>query len=192
VTETKPLRGDGQPRPGPGGDALTPQHTTELEDFVKTTFSGLLRYLRRLGSSHALSEDIAQDAYIAAMRNWVQVRELKNPRAWLYIVARNLLVSALRKEARRISLDHAPLEPWDPSSPDIATSVVNARAMFDAMARLPDRQREAIVLKFFNAFTVDEISSALGIAPATVRSQLRHARTKLAEQLSTASSERNR
>ena len=153
---------------------------TELDALYQELGPGLVRYLRRmLQHSYSLAEDIAQDAFLIMARKWTEVRNHPNPRAWLYKVARNLMLDALEKRSReqlRGELpDEAGGEGGDPSD-----SYNTHLAVWEAIGKLPPRQREAVWLFYFERFKQNEIATIMHIQRDTVGALLFQARSRLA------------
>jgi RNA polymerase sigma factor (sigma-70 family) len=89
----------------------------------------------------ALSEDVAQDTFIAAWRQLGQLREPSRLRAWLCGIARNLARKARQRTARETPLDH-PLV-FEGANPfDAAAEAESERVVRDALMRVPDIYRQ--------------------------------------------------
>jgi RNA polymerase sigma-70 factor (ECF subfamily) len=110
-----------------------------------------------------------------------------NARPWLYGIATNLLARLRRSEARRlhatarlVARQVAPLDPAD----DIAATL-DAQQLWphvaEAVANLPEEERDALILYVWEELSYDEIAAALGVPVGTVRSRLNRARGKLRE-----------
>lgn len=127
-----------------------------------------------LGSAEA--EEIVQEAFERAMRNQSFFDEVREPVAWLRTVCARQALGRLRRrrvwERLRIQLaveDRG--EPWEHA--DLAI----------ALRALPPRDRVALVLRYYEDASYEEISSALGIATASVGPVLTRARSKVREAL---------
>lgn len=146
------------------------------------------------GMTHdeARSEDIVQDAFVAAWRALPKYRGESNFRNWIVRIALNKTRSALRwsRLRRWVRLD-APLEEsqrsWvesiqDPASDaDPALSAIKTEmdaAIRRAIAQLPLQQRTAILLRA-NGMSVKEIALSMQIAEGTIKAHLHAARQKL-------------
>jgi RNA polymerase sigma factor (sigma-70 family) len=110
-----------------------------------------------------------------------------NARPWLYGIATNLLAHHRRSEARRIRAtarllaNHAPTD--DPA--DRVAATLDARELWphvaDAVARLPEAERDVLILYAWEELSYEEIAAALGVPVGTVRSRLNRARLTLRE-----------
>lgn len=114
-----------------------------------------------------LAEEVAQEALARVWERWSAVRTMDRPEAWAYTVAFNLLASRFRRRAaeRRARARHD-ARPRHDDPPDAASAL----AIRAAVAALPDRQRAAVVLRFFVDLSVDRTAEVLGCAPGTVKS----------------------
>lgn len=132
-----------------------------------------------LSGSRSGAEDIAQDAFLAAHRDWSRIVQLEQPSAWVRRVAANIAVSAFRKrvwEARalvRLSRQRPPLPPLN----DDATE------FWSAVRALPKRQAQAVALRYFDDLPNAEIAVILGCSESTVRVHLHNGRKALAARL---------
>src|SRR6187551_2085983 len=110
----------------------------------------------------ATSQDVAQDTFIAAWRQLGQLREVSRLRAWLCQIARNLARKA-RQRTSREELDHEPeisrgdqmIASDDPFSTTAQAEV--DRVVREALARIPDRYRETLVLYYCESRSIREV-----------------------------------
>ncbi|OWY60979.1 hypothetical protein B7486_66270 [cyanobacterium TDX16] len=125
--------------------------------------------------STSRAQDLAQDALTAAYARWDHVQQLDRPGAWVRRVAINLAVKDRAKAARQsLGVDEAVAPPV--SDVDHDTRAVLA----DAIRRLPDRQRVAVVLHYFHDLPLVEVAESLGCAESTAKVHLHRARRTLA------------
>ncbi len=151
---------------------------SDFESFYSTEFEGVLAMLYGLVRHRWLAEEIAQEAFIKAHRDWEILSRHPNPVGWVRRVAINLSRSRWRAasaEARALfrlagqrSLPAVSIERLD---------------VWDAIRSLPRRQQEAIVLYYFSDLSIGSIAEALEIAAGTVRATLHQARQRLAVEL---------
>lgn len=134
----------------------------------------VLGYATRLLGDRAEAEDVAQEAMIRLWRiapDWRQ-GEAKVT-SWLYRVVTNLCTDRQRARRRRASeaLDDVP-EPADDGPGAEARMLTAARlsALDAALATLPDRQRQAVVLRHIEGLSNPEIAEVLGIGVEAVES----------------------
>jgi RNA polymerase sigma factor (sigma-70 family) len=128
----------------------------------------------------ALSEDVAQDTFIAAWRQLGQLREPSRLRSWLCGIARNLARKARRRSAREAPLDH-PLV-FEGANPfDAAAAAESERVVRDALMRVPDTYRDVLVLYYRDQRSVRDVAVALGITEAAALQRLARGRQYLAD-----------
>ncbi len=140
---------------------------------------------RMLGGDRAEAEDVTQEAML---RLWKIAPEWRQGEAkvstWLFRVASNLCTDRLRKR-RSVDLDSVP-EPED-AAPGAVAGLIEAdraRALERALAELPDRQREAVVLRHLEGLANPEIAQAMEISIEAVESLTARGKRTLARILS--------
>lgn len=162
----------------------------------------LFRFLvRRVGRDTA--EPLLGDVFrIAFERRASFDCDYGSARPWLYGIATNVLAKHRRAEARRLrataelAASRPPATtPMDDTGEQVA-SAVDAATMWpsvaDAIAALPDGERDALLLYVWEDLSYDEIAAALEVPIGTVRSRLNRARTRLRELDSTRGEQRER
>lgn len=138
-------------------------------------------YLLRLGLADAEAEELAQETMLTVWRR----AELFDPAigsaaAWIFTIARNLRVDAVRRDRLAPRLELMAEEPLPPPAIDAAMqSVQHAERVRAALASLPPEQAEVVRLSFFDDRPHAEIERALGIPLGTVKSRLRLAFARL-------------
>src|SRR5688572_6942815 len=130
------------------------------------------------------AEDVAQEAFIKAHRNFRRLRDRASFRAWLVRLTWRLALDRQRTNRRRANRDteHGRLAP-------VATSadpaIVNERAheVWRAIDELPEKLRLPLVLSGIEGHDIREVSRLLGLPEGTVKSRLFHARDRMKESL---------
>ena len=132
-----------------------------------------------LSGDSALADDITSETF---MRVWTarDAVRIETARAYLFAIARNLYLDALRR--RR------PLAPVDESLPDGAPGPdaeaegrSELRAVLAALQRLPEVDRAALVMRAQDGTPYEEIAAALGLSVAAAKVKVHRARLRLAE-----------
>ena len=132
-------------------------------------------YAARRGSPDP--EAIAAETMAIAWRRLDRV-PVDDPRPWLFVTARNLLMAERRKSSRRSQADRAL------ARPDAVPAVESADpAVTRALRALPERDREALLLVAWEDLTPARAAEALGIAPVAFRVRLLRARRRFARSL---------
>lgn len=147
---------------------------------------GVWRTARRCLGDPAEAEDVAQEAML---RLWRIAPDWRGGEArvttWLYRVTVNLCTDRLRRSGRGVALDAVP-EPED-AAPGAAAGLIEADrlAALDAvLLALPERQRQAVVLRHLEGFTNPEIAEIMGIGVEAVESLTARGKRALAAALS--------
>jgi RNA polymerase sigma-70 factor (ECF subfamily) len=142
-------------------------------------------FLRHLGHSWWVSEELTQRTFVQA---WQNIKSLKNDQAlntWLYRIARNLSKEYWRKNKKRIVL-HAGEALLTVHSQDsqrgsfIAEEFDKVR---EAVVRLPIKLKEAVILHYMQDFSIAEAAAIAGIREGTFKSRLSRALKKLRKEL---------
>lgn len=129
-----------------------------------------------------LSEDVAQETFIAAWRQLDRLRETVKLRSWLCGIARNLARKARRKNERELPL---PLEgemiAAGDSPFDAVSDAQSERVVREALSRVPETYREPLILFYCEGLTTREIADALDISEAAAQQRLSRGRQHLAD-----------
>ena len=137
-----------------------------------------------LGGDHAEAEDVAQEAML---RLWKQAPDWRPGEArvstWLYRVVANLCTDRLRKR-RFVDIDSV-AEPADQRAPPTGRLIAQerARALIGALAQLPPRQRQAVILRHIEGISNPEIAQILEISVEAVESLTARGKRALARAL---------
>ncbi len=144
----------------------------------------VLGHAYRMLGDRAEAEDVAQEAML---RLWRIAAEWRQGEAkvttWLYRVVANLCTDRLRKR-RSVDIDSVP-EPEDPAigAEQGLQQVARAEALQAALDSLPERQREAVVLRHIEGLGNPEIAEIMDISPRAVESLTARGKRALAEVL---------
>lgn len=172
-----------------GFDQVTIQEepATTTDNVFRESFEAFYARERRqiiglayvMSGSRAGAEDLAQEAFLAALRNWNKIGDYDDPGAWVRRVVANRSVSALRKRAAEtralIRL----------SSPGSTLSELGADtvATWDAVRRLPKRQAQVVALRYFDGQQIADVARILECSENTVKTHLKRAMTTLREEM---------
>jgi RNA polymerase sigma-70 factor (sigma-E family) len=131
----------------------------------------LVRLAVLLLGDQGAAEEVVQDAYVRMHQHWRRVREPDRALAYLRACVVNGARSALRRRgvAQRY-LDAATALPDAPSAESGALGVLEQQAVLAALRRLPTRQREALVLRYYADLSEAEIAEVMGISRGAVKS----------------------
>jgi len=145
-------------------------------------------WARRLADSLVrdphLAEDLVQDAMESGLRRSGSVRA--GLQAWLAGTIRNLRKEALRTDARRLRREQASDRAPSPSTPDVLLEKIEAqRRIAEAVARLPEPERSALVLRYHEEQSFRGIAAALGISEKAAESRVYRGLQRLREEFRT-------
>jgi RNA polymerase sigma-70 factor (ECF subfamily) len=134
-------------------------------------------YRRLVGQVFALlgdveeAEDVVQDAFARAWFHWRRIRAYDSPEAWVRRVAFNQALNSTRRARRRLAAlaRHGP----EPDVPALSADLVDVHR---AMAHVPQRQREVLVLAYVAGLPMAEIAAQLRLPLGTVKSRLARGR----------------
>lgn len=126
------------------------------------------------GDVHA-AQDAADEAFARAYAHWSRVSLMASPRGWVYRVALNVV----RRRWRRAELERRFLA-RQPPPPEVPAPAGEA---WEAVRRLPVRQRTAVVLRFVADLTEEQVGTAMGVSRSTISSSLADARRALGRML---------
>ena len=177
------VRGDGPPgQGGVGGGAARADGdggVDGLEPFCRRQYPRLVGMIGLYLGDRAAAEELAQEALIRLCRHWSDLPTEADAGRWLTRVAMNLAKSSVRTRAvrQRILDRHGPsLAARDHAPSERVADVVAVRA---AVRGLPDRQRQVVILRFFNDLPVAEVAAVMKCPEGTVKSLTSQAITAL-------------
>jgi len=131
------------------------------------------------------AEDVAQDAFARAYRNFHQLRDRDAFRAWLVRLTWRLALDRRRGDRRRSTREQVMVtEPIVPSSEMALEESERARRLWDAVDQLPDQLRLTVVLASLREHTQKEVAALMDVPEGTVKSRLFDAKQRLKELLS--------
>jgi len=157
-----------------------------FEEIVRLHGPGMLRYARRVLSDVGDAEEAVQDAFVAAWRSLDRYRGDSALRTWLFGLTSHKAVDLSRRrrpppvDDQLVAARPADVrtDPWEHAS---AAELV--RALEEALAELPYRQRACWLLVELEGLSQAEIAQVLRIGPDVVRGQLFRARRALEERM---------
>jgi RNA polymerase sigma-70 factor, ECF subfamily len=156
----------------------------EARVFVEALFAKhhgeIYAYLVRMLRDGDLAADLTQDAFVKAYKNYDTLQKDENARAWLYQIAHRVALDELRR--RKI----VRMIPWTgeargaaPSAERLAMDLRLSGPLERALARIPERQREALILAEIHDLTGLELAAAMGVSHVAARAILTRARESL-------------
>ncbi|MDQ6806993.1 MAG: SigE family RNA polymerase sigma factor [Actinomycetota bacterium] len=156
----------------------------EFEAFAASCSTRLLRAAYLLCGDRQAAEDLVQTTLMRTARHWRQARQA--PEAYARAVLVNLARDQARRRRRRVEevlTDEALRVGERRLVTDHATGLIDRDTILAALAALPQRQREVIVLRFFGDLSVAQTAAAIGASQGTVMSYTSRALSRLRELL---------
>jgi RNA polymerase sigma-70 factor (ECF subfamily) len=159
----------------------------------------LYGYLRRYTGDPELAADVFQNTCVAVFTKIQQYEPGRSARPWLYAIATNLAIDAMRRRARRKDAKSVPVLPAGDDNPDGTASLFDLlgragpgpdeiaegeelrQLVRTAVDDLPDLLRQVIVLTYFQGMKYQDAADVLGVPLGTVKSRLHAALVKLTE-----------
>lgn len=143
---------------------LHDEHASALWSFV----------LRLTNGDRARADDITQETLLRAWRNLDALEPSRgSPRTWLFTVARRIAIDEWR--ARRIRPEFSTdVLPERPSTTDDTDGILQTWLVADALSRLSEDHRAALVCCYYEGRSVRDAASMLGIPEGTVKSRLHY------------------
>jgi RNA polymerase sigma-70 factor (ECF subfamily) len=155
-----------------------------VEELFGKHHGEIYAYLFRMMRDAEMAADMTQDAFVKAYKNYDTLEKPENARAWLYQIAHRVALDEIRR--RKI----VRFLPWTGESRGSAPSaehlVMDSRLSGDlqrALARIPERQRAALLLAELHDLTGLELAAALGVSHVAARALLTRARESLRQAL---------
>jgi RNA polymerase sigma-70 factor (ECF subfamily) len=164
-----------------------------FEQIVRRYQRPVIRLIARLTGDFAQAEDLAQDTFVKAFRNLAAFDTTRRLSSWLFRIAHNTALDALRRRrpatvqlgAPTGAVGHA-AEPAAPPQADPLERRALGQALEAALAALRPDHRVAFSLRYEEGLSFDEIGHVLNIPETTARSHVHRARKELSRRLTEA------
>ncbi len=147
----------------------------EFDAFYHASFSRLVHQLYALTGDFSEAQDVVQEAFVRAWDRRAQFFAAEAPEAWIRTVAWRLAVSRWRRARRGWDLLRRNHVEQSVDGPDPTHA-----ALIAALRKLPESQRQAVVLHHLCDMTVDQIAAEADVPTGTVKARLSRGRAALA------------
>jgi RNA polymerase sigma-70 factor, ECF subfamily len=154
---------------------------------ARTWLPQVVNWARRLGGPRVDPHDISQEVFIVVTKRIDRLYSPEKWSGWLYGITRNVVISHRRRAwFRRVipGLDREPVSKGR-GADVIAEMSERAQRVHEALDRIPDKQREVVVLCLLEGRSTAEAAEMIGVAQGTVKSRMKVAKEKLARLLRT-------
>lgn len=158
--------------------ALADGRVDALDELYDLAAGDIYRLALWRTGSREDAEDVVQDVFVRVAGHGRRLASVRHPKRWLLTVAHRRAIDLLRRNTRRRadSVDEIPYLVAPESDPDRG---IQARALSRLIARLPEKQREVLLLRHFADCTFADIGRITGVATFTAASRHRLAIVKL-------------
>ena len=149
-----------------------------FDALIREQIPRLRRYARALVSDRTLADDLVQDTLERALTKFHLWRHGSDLRAWLFSIMHNVHIDQVRTRMAK------PSETLEDDAAELSTRATQAdhlevRDLDESLKRLPDEQREILLLVALEQMTYEEVAKVLRIPVGTVMSRLSRGREKL-------------
>jgi RNA polymerase sigma-70 factor (sigma-E family) len=161
--------------------------TLTIEELFEAHYARLVHLARHLLDEPSTAEDLVMDAYESLARQWGRVRDPDAALGYLRACLVNGSRSRLRRQltARRqlILLQGARADTTVAAAEQVVLSRHESTQVFDAVRRLPTRQRQVLVLRYYEELSVAAVAELLGCSTGSVKTHAYRGLRALAEDL---------
>ena len=155
-------------------------------ELVDLYYERIYLFMRRLGHSRQVSEDLTQEIFFNAWHHIGQLRDGKALNSWLYRIAGNVSKLYWRRHKGKEAASIEGIDVVDSLSKtqlDKAGDYEQLERLNNAVTRLPIKLRQAVVLHYMQQLTITEAADAAGIRKGTFKSRLNRALRALRKQV---------
>jgi len=152
-------------------------------ELVRRHREGVVNVVYRMCEDANLAEDAAQEAFIRAWQHLPSYRPRSPFRNWVYRIATNVALDALRRERETVNVDMLPPVASQDGPEATVEGKERGEQVRQAVLALPPASRAVLVLREYEGLSYREIADTLGIPIGTVMSRLNYARNRLRELL---------
>src|SRR5215468_10830918 len=170
--------------PGPAGVPVTTAEGA-VTALYEAHALGMIRLAHIMLGDRGGAEDVVQEAFCGLYRRWSTLADTGSAIAYVRSSVLNGCRSVLRRQSRaRGQADgRQPAPPPGISAEAAAITLEERQEVLRALRRLPARQREALVLRFYLDLSVEESAATMGIGPGSVRSAIHRGLASLGRML---------
>ncbi len=153
-------------------DTTTQQVAALFEEYHRPLFA----YLYRLVNDWELAHDLTQETFLRLLRAAEQLPTIENPRAWVYRIATNLAINALKRRRRFTWLPWRQVEKRHLTTEDPSWQMHEQDEVARVLATLPPEYRAPLLLYSYDGLSVREVATVLNLSEGAVKTRLYRAR----------------
>ena len=150
---------------------------TAAAELVDLYYEQIYLFMRRLGHDRQVSEDLTQESFLNAWHHIGQLRDGKALNSWLYRIAANASKLYWRKHkgSKTASIEGIDVQDSGEAEPDKVGRYEQLEQLKNAVAALPVKLRQAVVLHYLQHLSIAEAAEAAGVNKGTFKSRLNRA-----------------
>ena len=162
------------------------EYVPEINEFLLPHVDLIFRCACRLTRKAQDAEDLTQEAFYFAIKNFAQLKDRAKAKSWLFSIMRNLFLKDLEKNKKRINVDFDAVSNTISGLSNVEEEHLkgevarNLRAVLD---KLDDRLKAPIVMFYFDRLTYKEIAKTLSLPIGTVMSRIARGKVYLRREL---------
>ena len=158
------------------------------ETLVDRYHGRIYRYMRHLGHSHQMSDELTQQTFVQAWSKIGQLTSGASLRGWLYRIAHNMSAQHIRriKQRNEVDISECDLSQMAATIPDQVELDEELARLRRAIDALPHKLEQAVVLHYLEQLTIAEAAEAIGIRTGTFKSRLSRGLKALCQELDLA------
>jgi RNA polymerase sigma-70 factor (ECF subfamily) len=156
---------------------MNDRNTALMQELHTNHGAGLWRYAVRLTGDHARAEDVVQETLLRAWQHpQIADDSERSPRAWLFRVARNMVIDEHRSARSRHEVSSPEgSDALERSGPDEVSAALDRLLIADALTQLSLEHRAVVQRSYYLDWTTAQIADDLQIPEGTVKSRLHYA-----------------
>jgi RNA polymerase sigma-70 factor (ECF subfamily) len=159
-------------------------HARDFEEFYAANYGKVAALVTAVILDRHEADDITQETFARALARWPRLSGYELPEAWVRRVAMRLAIDSRRRVRRMMrGLPRLRAAITSAAPPPEPGDMLAFSALGRALARIPLREREVIVLHYVADMAVDQIARERGIGVSTVKSRLAAGRRRLEREL---------
>lgn len=159
-----------------------PNETKVFEELYRSYADDVFRFVLYLSGNWALAQDLSSETFVRAWTAALPV-QTATAKAYLFVIARNLYLSHLRRQRPEVALEDASLSGRVGGRPGTVSYEHQSELAetLEDLNKLPEGDRAAFVMAVFEEMSHDEVGRSLGISVNAVKARVFRSRTRLTE-----------
>lgn len=152
-----------------------------MEALITDYYPVVFAYFYKNINLYHQSKDLTQEVFIKMVSGISRYKPRTSFKSWLFTIASNHLKNYYRSRCRHP--EYLEFSEDIPANGTAASEVEIKSDIREALAHLPPEQKETVILRFYNGFSIKEISGIMGVKDVTVKARIRYGLEKLRKEL---------